>query len=86
MAFFRFVRGKVPLGNSNLANAKVMGGLSPYDLIGWHQWRVLDPLRELPYPSQLFVNQSWNTAGLGGLIAGGIVFQGLQANPNQGQS
>jgi len=78
--WFSFIRGIVPLGNSNLANAKTLGLLPRYSLIGFPQFRYYDPIREFG-PPQIEVQQAWLTAGIGGLIAGNVVMQPLNDNP-----
>jgi hypothetical protein len=83
-SFYRFIAGLIPLGDNNLAQAKTLGPLPGYDPQGHFQYRYRHPLR-VTSPPQLFVNQSWTTAGVGGLVSGGIVFQSLTPNPNPGQ-
>lgn len=86
MAFpFFFKRGKVPLGDSNLANALEQGILPRFSMIAYPQFRVRRPLRETQTP-QIYINPAATIAGLGGVIQGNIIFQPLLPNPNPQQS
>lgn len=85
MGLYSFLRGKIPLDQNNLRQGFVQPPLPFYSTIAWPQFRVLKPFRETPDSGQLWVAQSVPVAGLGGLVAGGIVFQPLAANPNPNQ-
>lgn len=85
MGLFNFIRGKVPLGDNNLANALVKPQTyAAYSLLAYPQFLVRRPLRETPAANQLWINQSWTTAGYGGLVNGQVIFQSLGPNPNNG--
>jgi hypothetical protein len=84
MSWFSFIRGKIPLDDNNLANAKRQGVLPVFSTIGYPQFRVLRPFIALQSP-QVFINPAVPGAGIGGLIAGRMVLQSLTANPNPNQ-
>jgi hypothetical protein len=78
-------RGTIPLSDNNLANAFAYQPRPVVDALGHSQYRYTWNVRALQ-PPQLMVQFAWQTNGLGGLVAGGTVFQGLGQNPNPGQA
>lgn len=84
MSWFSFVRGKIPLSDNNLSNAKRQGVLPIFSTIGFPQFTVAMPLRALQTP-QVFINAAVPMAGIGGLIAGKLVLQSLTQNQNPNQ-
>lgn len=79
-----FVQGIIPLGKNNLSQGLVRGALAAYSTLGFPQFRARRPLMTLETP-QVYVRFAVGQQGLGGLVAGGIVFQSLSPNPNPNQ-
>lgn len=85
MGIFNFRRGTIPLDDNNLANALTNRPLPVFDVLGFSQFRFVRHIGGTAKNPQIFANFGYLISGIGGLVAGTLVFQPLGPNPNPDQ-